>query len=159
MQPRLRHRLQVDRHGLTKSLHQLVGDQDKLQFKFDVSGSELAQVLGAIYAIERLDDPSRKSLANVINRSMGWRGPLDASFISYLAGSSATSISALADPRAWALEILGFPEGTIKPSKRQVQERYRSVLRSVHPDHGGAIATASKSIEELGEARQILLRL
>ena len=157
VQPRLRHRLQIDRHGLTKSLHQLVGDQDKLQFKFDASGSELAQVLGAIYAIERLDDPSRKSLATVISRSMRWRGPLDATFISFLAGSSATSISALADPRAWALEILGFPEGTIKPSKRQVQERYRSVLRSVHPDHGGEISTAGKSIEDLGEARRVLL--
>ncbi|GBL20926.1 hypothetical protein EMGBS4_09860 [Acidimicrobiaceae bacterium] len=158
VQPRLRHRLQIDRHGLTKSLHQLVGDQDKLQFKFDASGSALAQVLGAIYAIERLDDPSRKSLTTVVNRSMRWRGPLDASFISFLAGSSATSISALADPRAWALELLGFPEGTIKPSKRQVQERYRSVLRSVHPDHGGDISTAGKSIEDLGEARRVLLR-
>ena len=158
VQPRLRHRLQIDRHGLTKSLHQLVGEQDKLEFKFDASGSALAQVLGAIYAVERLDDPSRRLLATVINRSMRWRGPLDASFISFLAGSSATSISALADPRAWALEILGFPEGTIKPSKRQIQERYRAVLRNVHPDHGGAIATASKSIEDLGEARRILLR-
>jgi hypothetical protein len=88
---------------------------------------------------------------------MRWRGPLDSLFISYIAGSSATSISALADPRAWALEILGFPEGTVKPSKKQIQARYRSVLRSVHPDHGGETSTASQSIEELGEARRVLL--
>ncbi|MEY3414123.1 MAG: hypothetical protein RJA79_998, partial [Actinomycetota bacterium] len=30
-------------------------------------------------------------------------------------------------------------------------------LRSVHPDHGGEISTAGKSIEDLGEARRVLL--
>ena len=158
VQPRLRHRLQIDRHGLTKSVHRLFGDDQQLRFELNASGSALAQVVGAIYSIERLDEVARRSLATVLTRSMRWRGPLDASFISFLAGSSATSISALADPRAWALEILGFPVGTIKPAKRQIQERYRAVLRNVHPDHGGAIATASKSIEDLGEARRILLR-
>jgi hypothetical protein len=28
----------------------------------------------------------------------------------------------------------------------------------VHPDHGGDVATAGKSIEEIGEARRVLLR-
>lgn len=157
VQPRLRHRLQIDRHGLTKSVHRLIGDKDQLRFDFDSKGSSLLQVLGAIYSLERLAEPARQSLANVIKRSMRWRGPLDSLFISYIAGSSATSISALADPRAWALEILGFPEGTVKPSKKQIQARYRSVLRSVHPDHGGETSTASQSIEELGEARRVLL--
>ena len=138
-------------------MHRLIGDKDQLRFDFDSKGSSLLQVLGAIYSLERLAEPARRSLANVINRSMRWRGPLDSLFISYIAGSSATSISALADPRAWALEILGFPEGTVKPSKKQIQARYRSVLRSVHPDHGGETSTASQSIEELGEARRVLL--
>jgi hypothetical protein len=116
------------------------------------------QVLGAIYSLERLEEAARRSLCVVLSRAMRWRGPLDSSFISYLAGSSASNIAAMADPRAWALDLLGFPAGTVKPSKRQVQERYRAVLRSVHPDHGGDALTASKSIEEIGEARRVLLR-
>ena len=157
VQPRLRHRLQTDRHGLAKSVHRLVGDRDQLRFEFDATGSALLQVLGAIYSLERLDEPARQSLAMVIGRSMRWRGPLDTSFITYLAARSVTSVLDLADPRAWALETLGFPAGTVKPSKRQVQERYRAALRSVHPDHGGEIKTASRAIEDLAEARRLLL--
>ena len=88
---------------------------------------------------------------------MRWRGPLDASFVAYLATRSVTSISGLADPRAWALETLGFPAGTVKPSRRQVQERFRAEMHSVHPDRGGEIETASRAIEDLSEARRVLL--
>jgi hypothetical protein len=38
-----------------------------------------------------------------------------------------------------------------------VQARFRDALRSVHPDHGGDESTASRLIDELGEARRILL--
>lgn len=158
VQPRLRHRLQADRHGLAKSVHRLRGDNSELVFDFESNGSDLLQVLGAIYSLERLEESSRRSLSLVIGRAIRWRGPLDSSFVAYLAGNSAQNISAMADPRAWALDLLGFPAGTIKPSKRQVQERYRAVLRSVHPDHGGDVDTAGKSIEEIGEARRVLLR-
>jgi curved DNA-binding protein CbpA len=75
----------------------------------------------------------------------------------FIAGTSATSIANVADPRAWALEVLGFPVGTVKPTKKEVQTRFRDALRSVHPDHGGDESTASRSIDELGEARRILL--
>jgi len=158
VQPRLRHRLQTDRHGLAKSVHRLRGDKSKLVFDFESNGSDLLQVLGSIYALERLEEFSRRALSLVIGRAMRWRGPLDQTFISFLVGNAVTNLSAMTDPRAWALELLGFPAGTVKPSKRQVQERYRAVLRTVHPDHGGDVATASKSIEEIGEARRVLLR-
>ncbi len=157
VQPRLRHRLQTDRHGLTKSVHRLHGDEKELKFDFDSNGSDLLQVLGAIYSLERLEETTRRALSFVISRAMRWRGPLDFSFVTFLAAKSTMSFSALTDPRAWALELLGFPVGTLKPSKRQVQERYRAALRNVHPDHGGDVVTAGKSIEEIGEARRVLL--
>ena len=47
--------------------------------------------------------------------------------------------------------MLGFPVGTVKPTKKEVQTRFRDALRSVHPDHGGDESTASRSIDELGE--------
>ncbi|MCB0999152.1 MAG: hypothetical protein R2713_08720 [Ilumatobacteraceae bacterium] len=155
-QPRLRHRYQVDRHGLAVSVHRMIGDGDNIRFDLHAQGSALAQVLGAVYAIERLDHEARRLLAPVLQRAMRWRGPIGPSFIADLAGTSSTSLSAMADPRAWALELLGFPPGTGKVSRRDVTTRYRDGLRRVHPDHGGEQSAASKAIADLGEARRIL---
>ena len=159
VQPRLRHRFQVDRHGLSRSVHRLMGEDDAAEFVFGTHGNPLQQVLGAIYALERLEPATRRALGPVLVRSMSWRGPIGASFISYLVGNATNSVSALADPRAWALEVLGFPAGTIKPSKREITQRFRDKLRLVHPDHGGAEDRASREIADLSEARRVLTKL
>ncbi len=159
VQPRLRHRFQVDRHGLSRSVHRLMGEDDEAEFVFGTNGNPLQQVLGAIYALERLDPTTRRALGPVLVRSMSWRGPIGASFISYLVGNATNSVSALADPRAWALEVLGFPAGTTKPSKREITQRFRDKLRLVHPDHGGAEDRASREIADLAEARRVLTKL
>lgn len=156
VQPRLRHRFQVDRHGLARSVHRMLGEGDEMRFEFHSNGSALAQVLGSVYAVERLESQARHSLSGVLHKAMRWRGPIGASFIAYLAGTAASSLSALADPRAWALDVLGFPPGTTQPSRRQVQTQFRARLRDVHPDHGGDEAAASKEIMDLSEARRIL---
>ena len=157
VQPRLRHRYQADRHGLGRSAHRLVNVDNEVQFQFAETGAPLQHVLGAIYVLERLDVSVRKQLAPILLKAMTWRGPLNQLFVSYLTGSGSSSISALTDPRAWALEILGFPAGTIKPSKKEVQARFRDSLRDVHPDHGGDQGSAGRSIIDLGEARRVLL--
>ena len=59
---------------------------------------------------------------------------------------------------AWALDVLGFPPGTVGPVKRDVLAQYRARLMEVHPDHGGDEIAASKAIVDLAEARRILLR-
>ena len=157
VQPRLRHRYQADRHGLGRSVHRLVNADNEVQFQFSETGAPLQHVLGAIYVLERLDGSVRKQLAPILLKAMTWRGPLNQIFVSYLTGSGSSTISALTDPRAWALEILGFPAGTIKPSKKEVQARFRDSLRDVHPDHGGDQVSAGRSIIDLGEARRVLL--
>ena len=157
VQPRLLHRYQIDRQGLSRSRHRLVGDGERLSYEFETNGSALQQVLGAIYSLERLDVLVRHALTPVLHKAMRWRGPLDANFLSYLAGSSTSSITAMTDPRAWALELLGFPAGTVSPTKRDVQRRYRESLRDAHPDHGGSINEAGQRIEQLGVARRVLL--
>lgn len=155
-QPRLRHRYQVDRHGLAVSVHRLEGDGDNVRFHLHPQGSSLAQVLGAVYALERLDAAARRHLVPVLHRAMRWRGPIGPSFVANLAGTASTSLAAMADPRAWALELLGFPLGTGKVTKREISLRYREGLRRAHPDHGGDEAAASKAIADLSEARKIL---
>ena len=157
VQPRLRHRFQVDRHGLSYSSHRLIGSGDSVEFEMNSSGSALQQVLGSIYAVERLDDATRSILIPMMRKASTWRGPLGPSFITYLAGSLSSSVSALADPRAWALDILGFPGGTVKPSKREVMSRFRASMRDAHPDHGGDEKLASRAMMDISEARRILL--
>ncbi|CAB4612696.1 unannotated protein [freshwater metagenome] len=157
VQPRLRHRFQVDRHGLTHSSHRLIGVGDTVEFELNSNGSPLQQVLGCIYVLERLDDETRKVLVPMMRKAFTWRGPIGPSFISYLAGSRTSAVSALADPRAWALDILGFPGGTVKPSKREVMSRFRASMRDAHPDHGGDEKVASKVMVDISEARRILL--
>lgn len=156
-QPRLRHRFQVDRHGLTFSTHRMIRDGDEIRFDLSSQGTPLQQVLGAIYAVERLDPAIRRKLMPALRRAFVWRGPIGTAFISHVAGTKSSDVSALADPRAWALDVLGFPGGTVKVSKKEVMARYRDSLRSAHPDHGGDGDVAHKKIIDITEARRVLL--
>jgi hypothetical protein len=156
VQPRLRHRFQVDRHGLARSLHQMHGAGDDIEFEFGTKGSDIAMVLGAVYATERLDSSHRRLITPVLTRATTWRGSVGPALVAYLAGSTSTALSALADPRRWAMELLGFGLDGPTPSKREVSRQYRLRMRDVHPDHGGAAPDASKAILELNEARRIL---
>jgi hypothetical protein len=160
VQPRLRNRYQVDRHGLSRSRHRLVGRGEDIGFEFECHGSPLQQVLGAVYATERLAPTPRHAVAAILHKATRWGGPIGASFVAYLTGAlgnPAATLMALADPVAWALDVLGFEPGTTKPPKKDVMARFRARLREVHPDHGGDSSEASKHIGELGEARRILL--
>jgi hypothetical protein len=49
-----------------------------------------------------------------------------------------------------ALEVLGVPEGS---SDQQIKERYKELMRRVHPDQGGSSYLAT----ELNEAKRVLL--
>ncbi len=156
VQPRLRHRYQVDRHGLSRSSHRMVGEGEHLAFEFATTGSAMQQVLGAIYAAERLAIELRHDVAAALLKGLRWRGPIGPALISHLAGSRA-SFAALVDPTAWAYELLGFPQGTAGATKKEVMARFRDRLREAHPDHGGSESSASQAISELAEARRILL--
>ena len=160
VQPRLRHRFQVDRHGLARSTHRLVGDGEQINVALESNGSPLQQVLGAIYATERLAPVARRAVAGVVGKAMRWHGPVGPSFIAYLAGiggGRGGTLASFANPVAWALDVLGFPPGTVKPARKDVITQFRNRLREVHPDHGGSETSASKSIGDLGEARRILV--
>jgi hypothetical protein len=135
----------------------MIGENESISFEFAEGGTPLQHVLGAVYVLERLEPTIRRKLAPVLVKAMKWRGPLNQTFVAYLAGSNASTIAAMADPRAWALELLGFPPGTVKPTKREIQTRFRESLRNVHPDHGGDSRTASGNINDLSEARRVLL--
>jgi hypothetical protein len=109
-----------------------------------------------VYAVERLEHSSRRVVAPVLTKALGWRGPIGAALVAYLAGAQSTALASLADPKGWAMAILGFPPDADDPSKRAVLKQYRIRMRDVHPDHGGEAQDASKAILDLNEARRIL---
>ncbi|MBI4883162.1 MAG: hypothetical protein HY826_03825 [Actinobacteria bacterium] len=159
VQPRLLHRYQIDRHGLAVSVHQLNGDADHVQFDLHSMGRPLSQILGAVYALERIDFAARREVAPVLHRALRWRGPIGPSFVAEISGVARGELVGITDSRLWALDLLGFPMDSEKVSKKEVMARFRRKLRDAHPDHGGSDAAASHAIERLTEARRILLQL
>lgn len=156
VQPRLRHRFQIDRHGLARSTHRLVGDGDDISFDFSSKGTELSQVLGAIYAVERLALEHRRALMPILQMAARWRGPIGPALVAHLAGSRTVTLEAMANPRGWALYILGLQPDAVSPSKRQITTAFRRRMRDVHPDHGADDTEAAKAMSDLAEARRIL---
>ena len=159
-QPRLRHRFQQDRIGLTRSTHRLVADGSRLRFRIEMgTGTPEQFLLAAAYACAPMASASRSAAIAAITVGLSWRDSLDGRFVSRVLGRStdaAMPALALSDPVGWARRILGIdPETNV--SKTTVQRRFRERLRDAHPDHGGMHELAADRIADLSEARRILL--
>ena len=163
-QPRLRHRFQTDRVGLTRSIHRLLGDGEDLDFEFELKGAAAQHILAAVYAAGALPTVSRTPAMAVVRKAMRWSGALDRRFIAYLSGLDRTrswSARMFQDPVQWAIGVLGLTgtggERLHVPTRAAVQRQFREMLRAAHPDHGGASEDAADRIADLTEARRILL--
>lgn len=161
-QPRLRHRFQVDRVGLTRSVDRLVGEGEDLHFELASKGAPAQYVLAAVYAAGELPLVARGRVMDAIRTGMRWAGPLDRSFVAHVSGldrSRSWSARAFHDPVRWAIDVLGLAtdEALAVPDRAVVQRRFRDLLRQAHPDHGGDTGDAAQRISELTEARRILL--
>jgi DnaJ domain len=156
VQPQLRHRFQSDRHGLARTKAMLIGHGEDLTFDFEGSGSPLQLTLAAVYCAGHLGAGLRPRVFDVIRRGLAWRGPIGPSLVHHLSGEADLrwAATAFADPRVWALDVLGFDE---QKSDKEVQRRFRQLLREAHPDHGGETEAAAERIADLAEARRILL--
>ncbi len=160
-QPRLRHRFQQDRIGLTRSLHRLVGDGEDLAFEFDVKGAPAQHILAAVYAAGQLPLTARARVMDTIRKGMRWSGPLEHAFVAHLSGLDRGrdwSTAAFRDPVQWALGVLGLTRAAVSvPDRDDIQRQFRDLLRVAHPDHGGDSDAAAQRIADLTEARRILL--
>jgi hypothetical protein len=158
VQPRLRHRFQTDHQGLARTVARLVGGGEQLEFDFVGHGQPLQMALAAVYAAGRFPFGARPVAMTVIAKGLAWRGPIDNLLIAHLSGGSGGAWSSRrGDPLAWALDTLGLPVDGRGPAKREINRRYRDLLRDAHPDHGGTVDEAAGRIAELTEARRILL--
>ncbi len=164
-QPRLRHRLQSDRVGLTRSRQRLYGpsggsSSGELRCEFEGWRATPSQlVLGAVYAAGLAGPEVRSEALRAVRRGLAWRGDTGPALFAYLAAGQplANPARALADPVGWALEVLGFEHEVELPEQAAVRRGFREALRAAHPDLGAAEAEAADRIAELSEARRILL--
>ena len=164
-QPRLRHRLQRDRVGLTRSRQRLYGpggsgSVEGLFCEFDGSRATASQLaLGAAYAAGLADAAVRGEALRAVRMGLAWRGDVGPALFAYLAAgrSSSSPARAAADPVGWALDVLGFDRTVEPPAQAAVRRGFREALRAAHPDLGAAEAEAADRIADLSEARRILL--
>jgi hypothetical protein len=165
-QPRLRYRFQTDRVGLLRARFRLTGEGEDVDFDFDDRVTPAQALLGAVYGAGRLEAPVRHVVMSTIRRGLRWAGPIGPDLIASLVGFGHTphSMTAFEDPVAWALATLGIVSSNgngktngHRPSRVEIQRRFRTLLREAHPDHGGVADDAAQRIADLSEARRILL--
>lgn len=163
-QPRLRHRLQTDRVGLSRSVHYLERLPNKrLHVNYEQKHEAPAQfVLAAVYSAGRIEGPARADVMKVIRRGISWQGSVDNedALLRHLSSRYerfSLSSSSQADPVAWALEVLGLDPSSDVPARDDLRKTFRNQLRSAHPDIGGLADDAADRIAELTEARRILM--
>lgn len=161
-QPRLRHRFQVDRIGLSRCIHRLVGEGEDLHFDLATKAAPAQDILAAVYAAGRLPLAARGRVMDTIRLAMRWSGELDRGFVAHVSGldrSRAWSVRAFRDPVQWAIDVLNLGSDDLGavPRRNEVQRSFRDLLRVAHPDHGGDSEGAAERIAELTEARRILL--
>ena len=157
LQPQVRHRFQTDTHGLARTWAGLRGTGDSVELDVDGAGSPLQMSLACVYAAGQLGHAVRPRVLDVVRRGLAWRGPIGPATYRHLAGETDLrwASTAFADPRLWALDVLGLDEE--RAADKEVRRRFRHLLREAHPDHGAAPADAAERIADLREARKIIL--
>ena len=158
-QPRIRNRFQTDQHGLARTVGRLVGGGEQLEFDFDGYGSPLQMTLAATYAAGQLPLAVRPRAFDVLRKGLRWRGEIGPQLITHLSGRhGATALAGRGVPRSDAVGArTARAAGRRQPAKKEIQRRFRQLLRDAHPDHGADSAVAAQRIAELTEARRILL--
>jgi hypothetical protein len=171
------YRLQTDVHGLDRSRHRLLGENNHLVVELDTHGAPAPQVLGAVLAVASLPPTPRAAGLGAIRavldgrwpglspdvevRRLDWialhqRPPLPG--VQWRAGSppEERAWDGIPSERRWAMEVLGL-RADMRVERDDVNRRYRRLLHDAHPDHGAAAKGAAERIAELSEARTLLL--
>ena len=178
----LRHRLQTDIHGLDRSRHRILTENGLVFLELDVHGWPAPQVLGAVMAASALPAEARRQALRAIDAAVARPGALPEGLIArrllegvpgprpYAPGAGPAAGAGgngdgdrdgngwrgVPSERRWAMEVLGLRAST-DLDREDVQRRFRRLLRSAHPDHGGEHVGAAERIAELTEARELLL--
>jgi hypothetical protein len=176
----LRYRLQTDTHGLDRSRHRLLEEHGNTVVELDVHGHPAPQVLGSILGAASLPPSARRIALDAIERAIhaearpdglglrllldgvpgrgfvpGWM-PTGTDAFAHAADADVMLWRGVPAERRWAMEVLGL-RPAMALQRRDVQQRFRRLVRLAHPDQGGAEAAAAERLNELAEARDLLL--
>jgi hypothetical protein len=175
----LRYRLQTDVHGLDLSRHRLLEDSGVLVMELDVHAAQAPQVIGAVMAAAAMGPTTRRKALRAIDAAIAQPGVIPEPFLVRrllhgvpserppMAASGpvgpingvilpdAAKWAGVPSERRWAMEVLGIG-ADMNVDRTDIQKRFRRLLRTAHPDHGGASAGAAERIAELTEARELL---
>ncbi len=143
-QPRLRHRLQVDRVGLQRSVHRLHGEGEELRFEIEEDrGAPAHHILAAVYAAGDLEYGPRAVVMATIRKAMRWSGEVDNALVAHLSGLATHqewSRLAYQDPVGWAMAVLALQAGCdVLLMPNGLAEAYDAVLTAVRD---GTLPTA-----------------
>ncbi len=103
-----------------------------------------------LYDLCRRDDPEGARLlqAYLDRRFSGWR-PADEAQGGSLSGEARRSAGAMSKDEAY--EVLGLEKGA---TREEVVRSHRSLMKKLHPDHGGTTDLAAR----VNEAKEVLMR-
>jgi hypothetical protein len=148
-QPQMRHRLQNDTVGLTRSRHRLF---DGGRFAFaEPAASPVQHVLAVIYSTAALED-NREQALRTLTAALAWQGPVDASFLDAIDGHDGL----VGDSITWAQTVFGF-DPDLDLNEREIRRRFRVLVSKAHPDVGGCSEGAAGRITALTEATRLLV--
>ncbi len=173
----LRYRLQIDTHGLDRSRHRLLSDaglgaNPAIVLELDRHGAPAPQLLGAVLAAAALPSTPRqvglRAVEAAVAHPMLPEGVVVRRLDEGVPGLRPFAPRAVGDgrdadrwrgipaERRWAMEVLGL-RADMTIDRRDVQARFRRLVRLAHPDHGASRDGAAERLAELGEARELLL--
>jgi len=174
----LRHRLQIDTHGLDRSRHRVLGEAGRLVVELDLHGAPVPQLLGAVLGVARLQSATRPAGIAAVQAGVdgrwflppgvtvrrledGWgRTRPPAPGVSWRPGAPPDEQvwTGVVPEQRWAMEVLGLGARAAL-ARSEINRRFRRLLREAHPDHGAERVGAAERIAELTEARDVLLDL
>jgi hypothetical protein len=173
----LRYRLQTDTHGLDRSRHRLlseagVGARPAVVLELDRHGAGPPQLLGAVMAAAALPPATRRVALRAVSAAVAHPALPEGLTVRRLfegvpgllpfaprPGAHAGADDAwrgVPAERRWAMEVLGLGAGRAV-ERRDVQARFRRLVRLAHPDQGAARDGAAERLAELRDARELLL--
>jgi hypothetical protein len=174
----LRYRLQTDTHGLDRSRHRIVSEVGatgvaSLILEIDRHGAPAPQIIGAVMAAAALPATPRRGALRAVEGAISRPELPEGLIVRRLLqgvpglqpfaprtadadGVDAERWRAIPAERRWAMEVLGLRAG-MTVERRDVQARFRRLVRLAHPDHGATRDGAAERLAELADARELLL--
>ncbi len=165
----LRYRLQTDTHGLDRSRHRIgseigVAGSTMLVLEIDRHGAPAPQIIGAVMAAAALPTSPRRVALRAVEAATARPELPEGLIVRRLLegvpglqpfapraadphGVEADRWRAVPAERRWAMEVLGLRPG-MALERRDIQARFRRLVRQAHPDHGAARSGAAERLAE-----------